>query len=176
MDRQVSTGAENTDRGNGVNTLRLFPLTADAISPFGSIIESPTNPGDRTVYTQWLGSDRTGMTPRLHTNSLHPTVLPYAIQVLERHPYSAQLFLPLDVAQYVVVVAPTADDGTPDLMEAHALLAPGNIGIVYAPAVWHAPATVLERQGTFAVVMWRNDTADDEEFTTLASPIQIRLH
>jgi ureidoglycolate lyase len=93
-----------------LNTLRLHPLTADAMSPFGSIIEAPTNPGDRTGYTQWLGSDRTGMTPRLHTNSLLPAVLPYAIHVLERHPYSAQVFLPLDVAQYVVVVAPTADE------------------------------------------------------------------
>ena len=176
MDCTVSTGAEDTERGNGVSTLRLFPLTADAMSPFGSIIESPTNPGDRNGYTRWLGSDRPRMTPRLHTNSLLPAVLPYAIQVMERHPYSAQVFLPLDVAQYVVVVAPTAGDGSPDLLAARALLAPGNVGVVYAPAVWHAPATVLERQGSFAVLMCRNDTADDEQFTTLASPIQLRLH
>jgi ureidoglycolate lyase len=143
--------------------------------PFGSIIEAPANPGDRTDYTHWLGSERAGMTSRLHVNCLLPAALPYSVNVMERHPYSAQFFLPLDVAQYVVVVAPTANDGSPDFAAARAFLAPGNIGVVYGPAVWHAPATVLERRGSFGVLMCRNDSADDEEFITLASPLQIRL-
>ena len=158
-----------------LSPLLLAPLTPEAMSPFGSIISAPTNTGDRSVYSHWLGSARAGMTPGFHVNHLLPKALPYAIDVMERHRYSAQLFLPLDVARYVVVVAPTANDGSPDIAAARALLAPKNIGVVYAPGVWHAGATVLERHGSFGVLMWRNDSADDEEFTTLASPLEIRL-
>jgi ureidoglycolate lyase len=154
--------------------MRLVPLTAEAISPFGSIVAAPATTSDRSIYTQWLGSARTGMTPRFHVNLLLPTELPYTIQVLERHVYSAQFFVPLDVANYVVVVAPTANDGSPDLGAVRAFLAPPNVGVVYAPGTWHAGATVLERPGSFAVLMWRNDSADDEEFLTLESPFEIR--
>jgi ureidoglycolate lyase len=144
------------------------------MSPFGSVLTAPTNITDRSIYTHFLGSARAGMTPRFHANLLAPTALPYSINLLERHLYSAQFFVPLDVAHYVVVVAPTANDGSPDLAAAKAFLGPANIGIVYAPGTWHAGATVLERSGSFAVLMWRNDTADDEEFLTLNSPLEIR--
>jgi ureidoglycolate lyase len=154
--------------------MRLVPLTAEAISPFGSIVAAPANTADRSIYTQWLGSGRTGTTPRFHVNLLLPADLPYTIQVLERHVYSAQFFVPLDVAQYVVVVAPSASDGSPDLAAARGFLAPPNVGVVYAPGTWHAGATVLERPGSFAVLMWRNDSGDDEEFLTLKSPLEIR--
>lgn len=157
-----------------LNELRLAPLTAEAITPFGSIIEAPSVAGDRSDYTQWLGSERAGMSARLHINHLLPTALPYNCKVMERHPYSAQLFLPLHVVRYVVVVAPTARDGTPELAAVRAFLAPAHCGVVYAAGVWHAGATVLERPGSFAVLMWRNETADDEEFLTLPSPLQIR--
>ncbi len=155
-------------------TLRLAPFTAEAMQPFGEMIVSPAEPGERRLYGRWLGGDRPGMTPRLHVNCLSPATLPYGIDKLERHPYSAQLFFPLDVSSYVVVVASTAVDGGPNITEAHAFLAPGNVGVVYAPGVWHAGATVLERRGSFGVLMSRNDSGDDEEFVALASPLQIR--
>jgi ureidoglycolate lyase len=115
------------------------------------------------------------MTQRFHVNTVLPATLPYAVDKLERHRYSAQIFVPMDVASYVVVVAPSAADGSPEIAEARAFHAPGNVGIVYAQDVWHAGATVLDRIGSFGVLMSRNDSPDDEEFFTLASPLQIRL-
>ncbi len=155
-------------------TLRLDQLTSDSFSPFGDVIEPPALPGERSLYTQWLGSARPGMEPRLHVNHVPATSLPYAIEVLERHPYAAQLFLPLDVASYIVVVAPSCLNGHPDLDRAQAFLASGTAGIVYAPGVWHAGMTVLVRRGSFGVLMWRNDTDEDEEFFPLASPLVIQ--
>jgi ureidoglycolate lyase len=149
--------------------MKLTPLTEAAIAPFGAIIQPPAETGVRNFYTSWLGSERCGMTPRLHVNLVQPSPLPYSIDTLERHPHSAQIFIPLDVERYIIVVAPD-----PDLTRAQAFLAPGNVGIVYKQGVWHAGATVLDRPGSFTVLMWRNDTPDDEEFISLPHPIQIQ--
>jgi len=151
----------------------LRPLTAAAFAGFGAVIEAPVEAGGRCEYSDWLGSGRAGMAARLHLNRLEPVALPRLIDTLERHPYSAQVFVPLDVASYVVVVAAADEDGAPDAGSAQAFLAPGNLGIVYAPGVWHAGAAVMERAGSFAVLMWRNDTADDEEFAPLPIPLHI---
>jgi ureidoglycolate lyase len=159
-------------------SLRLEPLTSAAFADFGGVIEAPSEPGGRSEYSDWLGGSglctgRPGMTPRLHVNRLAPVVLPRFIDTLERHPYSAQIFVPIDVASYIVVVALTGIDGAPHGESAQGFLVPGNLGIVYAPGVWHAGAAVLEREGSFAVLMWRNGSADDEEFAPLAHPLQI---
>ncbi len=156
-----------------LKTVRLMPLTESAIAPFGAMIEAPAKAGERNFYTQWLGSERTGMTPRLHVNHVTEVTLPSGIDTLERHPYSAQIFVPLNVSRYVVVVAPNISDGSPDVENIHAFIAPGNAGIVYRRSVWHAGASVLDRPGSFSVMMWRNDSADDEEFVSLAQPIQL---
>jgi ureidoglycolate lyase len=158
-----------------LKTVQLLPITDAAFAPFGTIIQAPVIPGQRNPYTAWLGSERAGMTPRLHTNHVSAAVLPYTIDTLERHPYSAQIFIPLDVARYIVVVAPEAPGGGPDVMRIQAFLAPGNAGIVYRQSVWHAGASVLDRPGSFAVLMWRNDTPDDEEFISLGQSIELHL-
>jgi ureidoglycolate lyase len=151
----------------------IEPVTSEALKPFGTLVKAPNVSGVRNVYTDWLGSPREGMTPRLHINSVAPVVVPYSISLLERHPYSAQFFIPLDVARYLIVVSPSLPNGKPDIAGVRVFGAPGNVGVVYGPGVWHAGATVLERQGSFAVMMWRNDSEDDEEFLPLSAPIQI---
>ena len=153
--------------------LCLSPPTPGAIAPFGALLTAPDEAGQSRVYTQWLGSARAGMTPRLHVNHVRMSLLPLTIRKLERHPYSAQIFMPLDVAQFLVVLAPQDASGFPDLASVVAFLLPGNVGIVYRPGVWHAGITVLERAGSFNVLMWRNDSDDDEEFLELACPILI---
>ncbi len=153
--------------------MRLEPLTAAAFAQFGAVIEQPRQAGDRSFYTSWLGSERSGMTPRLHVNRLMPAQLPYSIDTLERHPYAAQIFIPLEVSRYVVVVAPDAESGGPDAARAVAFVAPGNVGVLYRQGVWHSGAAVLDGPGSFTVLMWRNDTADDEEFVSLEQAIEL---
>ena len=153
--------------------LRLSPPRPEAFAPFGALLTRPEEPGQRRMYTQWLGSKRAGMTPRLHVNHVRMSSLPFTISTMERHLHSAQVFLPLDVARFVVVVAPTSATGSPDLASATAFLIPGTIGILYNSGIWHAGITVLERAGSFSVLMWRNDSDDDEEFVELASPLFI---
>lgn len=149
-------------------------VTSEALAPFGALIAPPAYPGERAFYSEWLGSLRPDATPRLHVNYVPRTPLPCAILSLERHPHAAQIFLPLQVSRYLIVVAPSCADGQPDLERLAAFIAPGNRGVIYRANTWHAGATVFDRDGHFAVSMWRNDR-DDDEFLLLKERIEIEV-
>ena len=104
-------------------------------------------------------------------NNLLPRQLPLTITQLECHPHAAQCFVPLDVSRYLVTVAPSLADGTPDLSGMMSLILPGTVGVIYAPSVWHAGATVLDQPGGFAVLMWRG--ADDDDVFTDIAPVEL---
>ena len=160
-------------KSRATHILRMAPLTAEAIKPFGAIIAPPAEIGERAFYSKWLGSTQSSMTPRLHVNRIARSAFPLLIERLERHPFSAQVFMPTYVSRFVVVVAPTNEVGGPDIALAKAFVASGDIGIIYAPGVWHAGATVLDQDGSFGVLMWRNDTEDDEQFCQLDASLQL---
>ena len=52
-------------------------------------------------------------------------------------------------------------------------LVDGTIGVSYAPGVWHAGATVLDRRGHFAVLWPRQGSDLDEVFVTLPRPLLV---
>ena len=128
-------------------------------APFGALIDKPAQPGERQYYSQWLGG--TALQPVLHVNNVPQTRLPATLHRLERHPHAAQCFLPLDVSRYLVTVAPSLPDGSADLGGLRSFLLPGTMGVAYARGVWHAGASVLDRAGAFAVLMWRGAHDDD---------------
>jgi ureidoglycolate lyase len=150
------------------------PVTAEAMRPFGALVEPPANAGERAIYTEWLGTTSVTATPRLHINFVPETQLPCRIALLEKHPYGAQIFLPLDVSRYLIVVAPSLASGLPDLADVQAFIAPGTVGMIYRANTWHAGATALDDKGHFAVHMDRNDL-DDDVFFDLEEPLEITL-
>jgi ureidoglycolate lyase len=128
-------------------------------APFGALIDRPTEAGQRQFYSTWLGGD--GIAPVFHVNHVPAASLPVTLSKLERHPHAAQCFLPLDVSRYLVTVAPSLPDGAADLAGLRSFLLPGNLGVIFARGVWHAGASVLDRAGAFAVLMWRGAPDDD---------------
>ncbi|KAL3424780.1 ureidoglycolate hydrolase [Phlyctema vagabunda] len=104
----------------------------------------------------------------------------FQVNILERHPYTTQTFIPLgispaeqDEARYLVIVAPTlpptkADEGLPvprdspgrglpDLSRVHAFVAKGSQAVTYGGGTWHAPMVVVgKRPVTFVVVQTAN--------------------
>lgn len=140
----------------------LAPIPdAAEFAPFGSLIVPPDEHGSRRFYSDWLGGGD-GLAPVFHVNSVPETILPADITTLERHPHAAQCFVPLDVSRYLVVVAPDASGGGPDLAGLRAFVVPGTRGVIYRQGVWHAGARVLDGPGAFAVLMWRGSANDDE--------------
>lgn len=138
-------------------------------APFGSFIDRPAQAGQRQLYSHWLGGAE--LAPVFHVNHVLPARLPLTLTQLERHPHAAQCFVPLDVSRYLVSVAPSLPDGRADLSGLRSFVLPGTIGVIYAPGVWHAGASVLDRPGAFAVLMWRGAN-DDDVFADIA-PTQL---
>ncbi|ONG58691.1 hypothetical protein BKE38_02625 [Pseudoroseomonas deserti] len=145
-------------------SLTLKRLTSEAFAPYGEVLEPPNQPG-RVYFERALGSARAGAWPSLAFSwrEPHPGGL-LRVSTMERHEFSSQSFIPLGPSRSVVLVAPHAATGGPDMDRAEAFLAGRGQGVTYAANVWHHPLTVLEVPARFAVVMWRDGTVGDEEF------------
>ena len=150
-------------------TLKL--LDADAFAPFGQVIARPGRAGDRASYEAGLSNRRPQAKIRLWVNHVQPTTPPLLAAKLERHRYSSQTFLPLAVSRYVVVVAPSLASGGPDVDGIVGFIAEGTQGITYAADIWHHPICALDGPASFAVLMWQDDSSDDEEWATLPDSI-----
>lgn len=157
-----------------MNDLVAAPISTEAFAPFGTVVRAPGMAG-RVRLPSALRNLRTDADASLTVARQLPGMLPLTSEVMERHRYSTQTFLPLDVERYVVVVAPTAGNGGPDMGVARAFVMPGDTGISYAADTWHHPLLVLQRPASFAVFMWRDGTPKDIETVRLDIPFTIRL-
>jgi ureidoglycolate lyase len=88
-----------------------------------------------------------------------PPPLKIEIALLEKHPASTQVFLPMSARRYLVVVA--LGDARPDLSTLAAFEAAGGQGISYHPGVWHHPMIALDAQADFACLVWEDGSDTD---------------
>lgn len=150
------------------------PLTKEAFAPFGDVIDVPDTAG-RTYYEDALGNLRPAAHASLSVSLKAETPdRPLRSDYLERHEYSSQTFMPLDVSRYLIVVAPHAAAGGPDFAGVRAFIATGKQGVTYRANTWHHGLTVLDRPGRFAVFMWRDGGKGDEEFVPVP-PFTVRI-
>ncbi|MBV9758760.1 MAG: ureidoglycolate lyase [Alphaproteobacteria bacterium] len=149
----------------------LTPLTEAAFAPFGTLVEYSAEENRRRLVKE-LQNTRAEQGPQLDFATVFPRALPISATKMERHRHSSQSFIPVDVARYLVVVAPDAD-GAPDLARARAFAASGRQSITYRAGVWHHPLTPLDRTGSFAILTFRAGDAGDEEWGTLPEPLRL---
>lgn len=149
------------------------PLTAEAFKPFGAVLEGPAVPG-RVYFNDTLANGRAQAPISLSVATVAPTKeLPLTVKVLERHEHSSQSFIPLSVSRYLVLATRDASGGGPDLARLRAFVARAGQGVTYAMGTWHHPVTVLDAPASFAVLMWRDGTAGDEEFVPVTIPLTV---
>lgn len=150
------------------------PLTKEAFASFGDVIDVPEAPG-RTYYNDALGNLRPDAQANLSLSLKSETPdRPLRSNYMERHEFSSQTFVPLDVERWLIVVAPHASAGGPDVAGMKAFIATGRQGVTYRPNTWHHGLTVLDRPGRFAVFMWLDGSKGDEEFVPVP-PFSIRI-
>ncbi len=84
---------------------------------------------------------------------------PIALRLLEKHPLSTQMFVPMNARRYLVVVAEGID--APDLSTLAAFVADGSQAITYHPGAWHHPMIALDDVIDFVCVVFDDGSASD---------------
>jgi len=174
-----------------VTTIPILPLTPEAFAPFGQVIQAyadhnaaprgtkitPANQGTASKFHKLALLDSSypteaGATAGLSVYRCSPSPNgaekgEWEINVLERHPYTNQAFIPMGGAgsygkcgdgledygdAYLVVVAKNGPNDKPDLKTLRAFAATAAQGIVYNTAVWHQPMTVFDKSMDFTCV------------------------
>jgi ureidoglycolate lyase len=148
------------------------PLTGRAFALFGSVFTAPEKPGRSPPVAELL-TERVKARATLTLSLEDPPQPPHVIGRLEHHPYSTQTFIPLDLSRYLVVVAPTLPNGRPSISRARAFVGWRGQGISYVTGLWHAAFTVLDRRGSYAALIWRDGSPDDEVFIDLEETLLV---
>ncbi len=139
-----------------MRSLHTEPLTATAFAPFGDVLEAS---GDYRLINAGLcrrhhDRARLDFAPEVDAANragisifqAEPRALPYAFDLIERHPEGSQAFLPMTQHPFLVIVA-SGPDAVP-----RAFLTNGAQGINLLRGTWHGVLTPLHAPGLFAVV------------------------
>ena len=137
--------------------LLVRPLTKSAFAPFGDLIEADPAAmrlinGGTTERFHALGhAEALGEGAEVIINLFRgqPRMLPYTVDMMERHPLGSQSFHPLQNRPWLVVVAENngGRPGVPQVFLAH-----GDQGINYRANTWHHPLMALEETSDFLVI------------------------
>jgi ureidoglycolate lyase len=98
---------------------------------------------------------------------------PVVAESMEKHPCSSQLFVPMKVERYLVVVAPGTD--APELDGLKAFVAVPGQGVIYGPGVWHMPLIVFGTPAEFVMFVWEDGTPEDCVVAKLGEPVEITM-
>lgn len=147
------------------------PLTAEGFAPFGAVIEADPasaigiNAGFTTRFHALAEVEVEGGAPILSIFRGRPR--PLVIDMLERHPFGSQAFVPLGGRPWLAVCAKAP--GAP----LRAFLARGDQGAQYARGAWHFPLLTLAGQDF--LVVDRAAPESNVEVAELAEPAQVLI-
>jgi ureidoglycolate lyase len=162
-----------------LSALTPRPLTAGAFAPFGDLLSFDPAKARLVNDSNALRSDLPARLsfsagkPNLALYRVEAQRLPLTIAVMEHHPNSSQAFIPVSAERFLVVVAPTAPDGSPDIWRCEAFVGQRGQGFNYYPGVWHAPIIALDAGGDFLMLIWEQGAAEDCRIERLSPPIQV---
>ena len=145
------------------------PLTAEAFAPYGDVIEARGAPSfqinggmcDRfhdLARFEFLGE---GARAGISLGVGRPYPLPLSFDLVERHPFGSQAFMPMTPDPFLVIVAPD-EAGRPGTPLAF-LTRPGQ-GVNYLRNVWHGVLTPLGREAPFLIMDRIGPGANLEEY------------
>lgn len=145
------------------------PLTREAFAPFGDVIEIegahsfPINHGMCMRYHDLAKVETTGDNARTLISLLRgkPYELPLELEMVERHPFGSQAFVPLSQNPFLVVAAHEQPDGPSDPV---AFLTKPGQGVNIHRNIWHGILTPLEGDSDFVVIDRGGDGVNLQEY------------
>ena len=134
------------------------PLTDEAFSPFGEVIQkqghhpNEINRGFTRKYARLAQIDThdQGGVPVVHLYRSRPVTLPFRIEMMECHPLGSQTFMPLHNRPFPLVVAPPTPELDPDTIQA--FMTNGEQGVNLHKGVWHHFQLTLEETSDLLVI------------------------
>ncbi|MET0709894.1 MAG: ureidoglycolate lyase [Tardiphaga sp.] len=151
------------------------PLSAAAFARFGDVAERPIDVRRRYLPTAQDRSEEAATATLWISSAARLGTLPLQLTTLERHPYTAQTFIPLGSGSYLAIACASAADGTPDLATLRCFIAGAHQSVTFARNVWHHPMTVLGEAMEFAVAMGMTGREDDDVFVSLDADVRVTL-
>jgi ureidoglycolate lyase len=139
------------------------PLTAQAFAPFGDVLAATgafrlINAGlcrrHHDLAQLDFGADAR---PGISVFQAEPRALPYAFDLIERHPDGSQAFIPMSADPFLVIVADSP------VAAPKAFLTTGAQGLNFHRGTWHGVLTPLSAPGLFAVIDRIGPTPNLEE-------------
>jgi ureidoglycolate lyase len=149
-------------------------ISVEAFAGYGDLLEAPAS-GARENFATAVENRRGSARANIALVRCEPFAFSSPIGMLERHAHSTQLFAPLDLDGYLIVVAKDTGRNEPDLATVSAFTATRHQAISYHAGIWHAGMTTLGRPGTFVVLIHEDGTPGDCEFVELPQKLLIEL-
>lgn len=161
--------------------IRAIPLTVSAFAPFGAVVSAGLQQGHsanqgtavRFDFCGPVTSSRPAARGNLAVFRSSQKSLPFDVKLLERHPCSTQAFIPMLCTRFLVVTAPAAGDGSPDVGGIVAFVCGPGQGVSYAVGVWHHPIIALDGDADFAMLAFEDGSALDCVEQPLDQPVRI---
>jgi ureidoglycolate lyase len=149
--------------------LEIRALTKAAFAPFGDVIEADPstmkliNGGTTERFHALAAPEAAGEDARIILSIFRgqPRQFPYAITMMERHPFGSQSFSPLSGQPFLVAVSQD-QGGRPDVPQI--FLARGDQGVNYLRNVWHHPLMAIGSASDFLVADREGPGNNLEEF------------
>lgn len=157
--------------GKSANSLDLVakPLNASAFAPYGEVLDlSSGTPGTRESFAAEMDNLREDAKLNVSVTRAKETAVPLKVEWMERHPFSGQTFVPVNISRYLMLVAPSNDAGEPNLDALEAFVAAPNQGINYRAGVWHHPFAALDRPAECVVFRFDNGSERDTDWFEVA--------
>lgn len=150
-----------------MRTIKPRYLEKESFSKYGKVISTENsesiiiNNGFANKHYNLCNIDANdkGGVATLHLYEGKKREFPLKINMMEKHPYFSQTFIPRSKTSFIVVVA--LGDETPDLNTLSVFKSNGNQGVHYNRNVWHFPLISLEEDEQF-IVIDRNDLGKEE--------------
>ena len=143
------------NEGEPTLTIRTQRLRAQTFAPFGQVLDNTGTPekiinrGLCRRFHDRAALDFADGSAGLSIFDAEPRLLPYDLDLLERHPDGSQAFIPMHQFEWLVTVAPD-QGGSPG--EPVAFIAGPGQAINLDRGIWHGVLTPLREPGLFAVI------------------------
>lgn len=151
------------------------PIEAAAFAAYGEVVQHSGAAVRHELDVPFLGAS--DGVPAMWVNRLNG-FRESLLQVgsMERHPNSAQTFIPLYPTRCVAVTALSDENGELDPTTLRAFVLAKGQGVSYRPRVWHFGFTSLEADNEVVVMMRSTGRRDDTEIIRLQNVVQVNLN